>query len=111
VVAVNGGHALSTRTHTLRGYQTLDAVVDSLTPRRSPTVSEESLAAMAEARALAWVGPSTWESRCARVLEVTLDGVRVRLCVEGTEHTVVPVSAAWTLRDVPGDIVTAGALS
>jgi hypothetical protein len=45
------------------------------------------------------------------VLEVTLDGVRVRLCVEGTEHTVVPVSASWTLRDVPGDIVTAGALS
>jgi hypothetical protein len=45
------------------------------------------------------------------VLEVTLDGVRVRLCVGGTEHVVVPVSAAWTLRDVPGDIVTAGALS
>lgn len=74
-------------------------------------MSEESLAAMVAAQALAWVGPAHGSARCARVLEVTLDGVRVRMCVGGTEHVVIPVAASWTLRDVPGDIVTAGALS
>lgn len=104
-------HALSTRGHAPRGYQNLDARDDSLSRRRRPTVSEESLAALVAAQGLAWVGPAHGSARCARVLEVTLDGVRVRMCVGGTEHVVVPVSASWTLRDVPGDIVTAGALS
>jgi len=86
------------------GFQNSDS---GMTPRRLPTVSEESLAAMVAAQAVAWVGRDGASSRAARVLEVTLDGVRIRYCVGGAEEIVVPVSASWTLRDVPGDLVIA----
>lgn len=77
------------------------------TPRRScQNPSDAALSALVDAQALAWIGTSYGAARCGRVLDVTPDGVLVRLAASGAEHVVEPVSASWTLRDLPGEITT-----
>ena len=84
-------HALSTRGTPRHSYQ---------------NPSDAALSALVDAQGLAWVGTSYGAARCARVLDVTPDGVLIRLCAGGEEHVVEPVTVSWTLRDLPGDITT-----
>lgn len=84
-------HALSTRGTPRRSYQ---------------DPSEIALGAMLDAQALAWVGTGSGAARCAHVVDVTPDGVLIRLASSGAEHVVEPVSASWNLRRLPGSITT-----
>lgn len=84
-------HALSTRGTPRRGYS---------------NPSDDALSALVAAQALAWVGTHYGAARCARVLDVTPDGVLIRLASSGEEHVVEPVTASWTLRDLPGELIT-----
>lgn len=74
-------------------------------PRVRP--SDATLGAILDAQALAWIGTSYGAARCARVLDAEPDGIRIRLACGGEEHVVTPITATWTLRDLPADITVA----
>lgn len=80
-------------------------------PRVRP--SDAVLGAILDAQALAWIrtdsplGPTHCAARAARVIDAEPDGIRIRLTACGTEHVVTPVTASWTLRDLPADIIVA----